>query len=86
MMIHRHARQLFRAAQILSVVPFIEFLANRTGWSAIPIMLFYTYLIVGFRCRNCRANLVDPRVSRKVRNSLDFLEKCPNCGQGMADA
>lgn len=84
-MTRREARQLFRTAQILSLVPFVEFLAIRSGWSAIPIMLFYGYLIVHFRCQNCHANLVDPRVSRKIGNSLNFLENCPNCGRHMAE-
>lgn len=77
------ARALFRLAQVVSFMPLVEFLLSRTAWSAIPIALYYIYLIVFFRCANCGVNLVDKRVVSHIGNRLDFLERCPNCGKAM---
>ena len=77
------ARRIFRVAQIISVIPFIEFLINGSAWSVIPIGVFYIYLITGFRCKNCDANLIDKRIVSKIGNDLNFLDNCPNCGNKM---
>lgn len=77
------ARALFRLAQILSSVPFVEFLNNSTGWSVIPISAFYIWLLFSFKCHNCGVKLMDRKVSSKIGNSLDFIDKCPNCGKRM---
>jgi hypothetical protein len=80
---YKVARCLFRIAQVISFIPFIEFLSWRTGWSTVPIMMFYVYLIAFFRCQNCGVNLIDKRVVSKIGNKLDFLDHCPNCGEQM---
>jgi hypothetical protein len=73
------ARALFRLAQIVSFMPLLEFLFNRTGWSVIPICAFYIWLLFSFKCHNCGVKLIDRKVSSKIGNSLDFIDKCPNC-------
>ena len=77
------ARILVRIAAVLIVVMFVEYVAFRTFFTMIALLLVAVPIFT-IRCNSCRTPIYDPRISPYVKGfDLEVLEKCPVCGKAM---